>query len=302
MRTGEREERQAEVPFHTRQKKEHQFAQYFFAVGRNLHTLTSKCVWKQQIFAGWIGRLSALFQLLSDSRVIGLTRVIPPRNAAMVGSQWRASGGSREEESGASFTLLSSPFLSRHAFHICRAVWAAEGVDLDGSLNHTYQTVPAEWSGDRCNCWYRSHICMFWYFSPHSASDRRAPIIREHKSFCQAADSHKPSPSPPPQGPCCKAWSMLSYSNLSCLLGSFPMLHYPRGRGVSTERYFYYPRPRGGTENCVNIVIMFSAPPSYQVMNAKKKLKKKRYINSGTVSWSSEIRACTCLHGSGCRL
>lgn len=52
----------------------------------------------------------------------------------------------------------------------------------------------------------------------------------------------------------------------------------------------------------VNIVIMFSAPPLYQVMNAKKKLKKKRYINSGTVSRSSEIRACTCLHGAGCRV
>lgn len=48
----------------------------------------------------------------------------------------------------------------------------------------------------------------------------------------------------------------------------------------------------------VNIVIMFSAPPSYQVMNAKKKLKKKRYINSGTVSRSSEIKAFMCLHGS----
>lgn len=35
-------------------------------------------------------------------------------------------------------------------------------------------------------------------------------------------------------------------------------------------------------------------------MNAKKKLKKKRYINSGMVSRSAEIRACTCLPGAGC--
>lgn len=50
----------------------------------------------------------------------------------------------------------------------------------------------------------------------------------------------------------------------------------------------------------------FSILPSYQVVNAKKKLKKKRYINSGTVS--SQIRAkprgaltpsaplCFCIH------
>lgn len=50
----------------------------------------------------------------------------------------------------------------------------------------------------------------------------------------------------------------------------------------------------------VNMVIMFSASPWHQVMNAKKKLKKKRYINSGTVSRRSERRAF--LHGSPCRL
>lgn len=38
----------------------------------------------------------------------------------------------------------------------------------------------------------------------------------------------------------------------------------------------------------------FSFP--HQVVNAKKKLKKKRYINSGTVSLSSEIRAPPSMH------
>lgn len=39
------------------------------------------------------------------------------------------------------------------------------------------------------------------------------------------------------------------------------------------------------------IILFFSTLPQHQVVNAKKKIKKKRYINSGTVSLSSQIRA-----------
>lgn len=91
---------------------------------------------------------------------------------------------------------------------------------------------------------------------------------------------------------CRRAWSMLSLSHPLNLLDWAHMLHYPYRHGVGGQRWFYYP-PKGGYKNsavfCIIltslslslIISPFSA--SHQVMNPKKKIKKKRYINSGTV-------------------
>lgn len=145
---------------------------------------------------------------------------------------------------------------------------------------------------------------MFWYFGVVILAQARVlhvpvcvrPFVKLQKLI---TPPHQPHPRILAVGPD-RCYLILT----SRLLGSSPMLHYPRRRGVSTERYFYY-SPKGGyIELCLqaNIVIMFSAPPSHQVVNAKKKLKKKRYINSGTVSRRSEMRAFMCLHGSRCRV
>lgn len=88
---------------------------------------------------------------------------------------------------------------------------------------------------------------------------------------------------------------MLSYSHLLQLLDSAPMLHYPHGHGVSGQRCFYYlpkvDKKKNRPASLHYHYPFFSILPSHQVVNAKKKIKKKRYINSGTVSVSSEIRA-----------
>lgn len=71
---------------------------------------------------------------------MGLTRAIPPCAVAMAGSQRRASGGrsSREEKAEDLFLQPGACFMSAE---LCEQ---QRGVDLDGSLNRTDQTVPAD--------------------------------------------------------------------------------------------------------------------------------------------------------------
>lgn len=59
------------------------------------------------------------------------TRVTSPGGISRW-SEWALQG----EETGVSFTFLSGPFSSRRVLHVGRAVRAAEGVDLHGSLKH----------------------------------------------------------------------------------------------------------------------------------------------------------------------
>lgn len=218
------------------------------------------------------------------------------------GSVDAASGpcGERRPE----YLLLYCPAHSPpDACFVSAEPWEQRGLTF--MAHWTTRVKPNQWTQAEIDVIVNiSPILVFWYFAVVILAQARVLHVPVCKAFCQAAEPHNPSPPTPPQDPSCRAWSMLSYSHLSCLLGSSLMLHYPRRRGVSTERYFYY-SPKGGYIELflkANIVIMFSAPPSHQVVNAKKKLKKKRYINSGTVSRRSEMRAFMCLHGLRCRV
>lgn len=92
-----------------------------------------------------------------------------------------------------------------------------------------------------------STVLVFWYFiSRHSCSGTRASRVRECKAVLSSCRISYPLPiQPHPRilaaGPD-QCYLILTYR---VYWAHFPMLHYPRGRGVSTGRYFYY-LPKGG--------------------------------------------------------
>lgn len=100
------------------------------------------------------------------------------------------------------------------------------------------------------------------------------------------------------QKPPSVARPLLSHSHLLQLLDFMPPRSITLRDEVQADKDVLIIHPQADNDRLrdkftLSSTFLFFSPPHCQVVNAKKKIKKKRYINSGTVSLSSCSRSST---------